>query len=972
MAAQVAHKEVKSVSFRDIDDSYAKDAIVNLQRAGIVDGEGAGEFFPKRVITRAEASKFIVLALGLEQDQTSVQAFKDVPKDSWYAGFVGALVKAGIIQGTSATTFSPQDQVTREQLAVLFIRALGLHTQSVNEKDYKAISDWSSVTEWAKSSIQIALHIGFIKGIDNGNGTIRFEPKEAAERQAIALLTNEMMTNKSTYLKWVKGSAEESKPGTDDKGTTIPPTMNSNGINNGGSGSVGGSGSGGSGGGGSNGGSTGNNGESPKIASLTPVVTEEIYNVAGTQVTGSAEKNTTVSIRHQGKVIAEQKSNANGEFTIDIPNIHMFSISGGDTIEITAKADGKEVSAPLQKTVKQGRKPSGAKIYGYIDEDGGIIGTSKIAATLQDMIVVKQDGSFIECKESRGVEDGACALAIDNSLAPHETLKVYAMFNGLSVSDPTEIEVEPVKGETEFTVVTAAVYDGLSYVDIRAPKYTQFTVRDSKFQVLEINVKKEAYKKSVRLSLDGHHLQPGDNVYVFANGHKKKISEAYPITIQSAERVSIPTVTGDVYSGGGVISGKSEPDAIVEIHTEKGELIKTVKTDNQGNFAAGFQIIDPLSPLERLTVTIKKIGKKESIPVYIIAKPITGKTEPPKKLPNQMKEASNLIFGIADPYSSIKFKKTDGTLLWTLYSEESGAFSGRIPIKGQKEIIVTANSFGKEESDPVTIKIITSKTTETPIILGDVYDVNPIFTGTTVPGATVVVKSLNGYGEYSTYSSDGTFRIESTQNYQAGDEFGVIARVSDQWSSAPALVTVLPASASKAEAPTVVTAAVYEDGGKLEVMTSQNARVFVKDKFGMVIDSSSGDIMGKFGFSLSEEQVLHNTELFISTRVKGLVDSTQVTVSLLPVQGITPVPTVVGNVYAERSYFYVNTVPNALIVVMDEQGNIIQEERADRLGNVFVVVFTRLEDIKMLTIIADGFGLTPSAPLIVEVLPGRG
>lgn len=974
VAAQEAKKKVKSVSFRDIDDSYAKDAIINLQRTGIVAGEGEGKFYPQRVITRAEASKIIVLALGLEQDLISAHAFKDVPKDSWYAGFVGALVKAGIIQGTSANTFSPQDQVTREQLAVLFIRALSLHTQSVEEKDYKAVSDWNSVSDWAKSSIQIALHIGFIKGIDNANGTIRFEPKAAAERQAIALLTNEMMTNKSTYVERAKGSAEKSKPTTNEKGTTTTPTTNSNGTNNGGvSGSGGGSESGGSGGGGSNGGSSGNNGESPKTASLTPVVSEEIYNVAGTQVTGSAEQNATVSIRHKGKVIAEQKSNAIGEFAIDIPNVHMFSISEGDTIEIMAQAEGKEVSSPLQKTVKQGRKPTAAKIYGYIDEDSGIIGTSSGSATLQDIIVTKQDGSFIECKESRGIVEGGYALALESSLVPHEKLKVYAMFKGLSASDPTEIEVEPVDGKTEFTVVTAAVYDGLSYVDVKAPKYTQFTFTNSKHQTLEIDVVRYYDNDgNLRFYFDGSQLQHGDNVYLFVNGYKKEKSGAYPITVQAAEKVTTPTVTGIVYSDGGMISGKSEPNAIVQLYAENGELIRTVNADYRGNFKALFSSPDQLLLRERLMITAKKVAKKESLPAFINVLPISGKTEQPS-VPNEINGADYFISGQAEPDSVIRIKNIDGTLLWEFYALETGRINGGVPTKGLQEILVTADAFGKEESEPIKVKILESKKIETPIITSDVYNVNPIFKGTTVPGVDIVVQSLNGYGEYSNFSTDGTFHIQFNDIYQPGDEFKIYAITRGQWQSESVIVKLLPSSVAKTKTPTVVTAAVYKNGGLLTAQSDPNITIFLKDKFRRVIDSRISDFDGKVNFFLPRDIYQYNKEIFVSSLQKGLYESESVLVPILPINDVTPKPTVVDTVYSYKGTFSVDTIPFAMVVSMDDKGNTLDKRGADAQGraNMFIPPYV-LDHISRLTIIAEGYGFEQSEPITVEVIPGRG
>ncbi len=168
--------------------------------AGIINGYEDGTFRPTKAITRADLAKIVVLSMKLEENADAASGFTDIPGDAWYRGYVGALVKAGITQGTSITTFSPNDTVTREQLAVFFIRAFGLEETAKAATAQSTIADMDKVSEWARPYISLANRIGFIKGIENADGTLRFAPGEKkAERQALARLAYEFNFNRQQY-----------------------------------------------------------------------------------------------------------------------------------------------------------------------------------------------------------------------------------------------------------------------------------------------------------------------------------------------------------------------------------------------------------------------------------------------------------------------------------------------------------------------------------------------------------------------------------------------------------------------------------------------------------------------------------------------------------------------------------------------------------------------------------------------------
>lgn len=192
------------VQLTDIVDSYAQKEINNLVDNGIISGYEDGSFQPRKTITRAELSKIIVLSSGLKENPEQAAAFTDVDKDSWYRGFVGALVASNITQGTSATTFAPEAKVTREELAIFFIRALGLEETTGKVAVDAKLSDLATVSSWAQPYVSLAFKTGFTLGIDNPDGTIRFSPKDNSERQAVARMAYEFMHNKNTFINRAK------------------------------------------------------------------------------------------------------------------------------------------------------------------------------------------------------------------------------------------------------------------------------------------------------------------------------------------------------------------------------------------------------------------------------------------------------------------------------------------------------------------------------------------------------------------------------------------------------------------------------------------------------------------------------------------------------------------------------------------------------------------------------------------------
>jgi glucose/arabinose dehydrogenase len=111
-------------SFLDDDGNIHEGAIEAIFAAGITTGCGAELFCPTRPVTRAEMAAFLIRALD-EGEAPAAGTFSDVPPGEWYTGFVEQLAALEISVGYEDGTFRPHQPISRGEMAVLLIRALG-------------------------------------------------------------------------------------------------------------------------------------------------------------------------------------------------------------------------------------------------------------------------------------------------------------------------------------------------------------------------------------------------------------------------------------------------------------------------------------------------------------------------------------------------------------------------------------------------------------------------------------------------------------------------------------------------------------------------------------------------------------------------------------------------------------------------------------------------------------------------------
>ena len=114
-------------AFSDVSKNNSHyDAIMELANRGIIHGYGDGTFRPENAVTRGQAAKMIAGVLGMNMGAVPSTGFNDVSANDEFAGAIMALKQLGVIGGYNDGTFRPNAPISRNEMAIILMRALQL------------------------------------------------------------------------------------------------------------------------------------------------------------------------------------------------------------------------------------------------------------------------------------------------------------------------------------------------------------------------------------------------------------------------------------------------------------------------------------------------------------------------------------------------------------------------------------------------------------------------------------------------------------------------------------------------------------------------------------------------------------------------------------------------------------------------------------------------------------------------------
>ena len=172
-------------TFQDLQSvDWAKEAIEGLAARGIVQGTGDGLFQPGRNVTRAEFVALLMNALDW-QDAAADSTFQDIRKDQWYYSAIAGAQQRGIVEGKPDHTFSPDESITRQDMAVMLQRALQVKKlQPAVTHNSVVFPDQASISSYAEEAIRNLGQYGIVEGMENG----AFAPYLQANRAQAAVM----------------------------------------------------------------------------------------------------------------------------------------------------------------------------------------------------------------------------------------------------------------------------------------------------------------------------------------------------------------------------------------------------------------------------------------------------------------------------------------------------------------------------------------------------------------------------------------------------------------------------------------------------------------------------------------------------------------------------------------------------------------------------------------------------------------
>ena len=184
-------------AFRDMPapDSWAHAGLDYCIYSGYINGLSATTVDPSGTCTRAQ---LVCILYRIQGEPKVVEGyelaklrapFDDVPRGQWYTNAILWAKLTGIVNGTGATTFDPNGQITREQLAAILYRYTAKYAPDAtgNAASLADYPDAGSVSSYARDAMAWAVGNGLISGIPYGK-TDYLEPGGSATRAQVATI----------------------------------------------------------------------------------------------------------------------------------------------------------------------------------------------------------------------------------------------------------------------------------------------------------------------------------------------------------------------------------------------------------------------------------------------------------------------------------------------------------------------------------------------------------------------------------------------------------------------------------------------------------------------------------------------------------------------------------------------------------------------------------------------------------------
>ncbi|TDP93519.1 invasin-like protein, partial [Leucobacter luti] len=463
----------------------------------------------------------------------------------------------------------------------------------------------------------------------------------------------------------------------------------------------------------------------------------------GAKVSGQAEPESFVVVKNEaGVVLGEGFADKDGNFAFPLSP----AAAEGEELSVTATDAAGNTSEPTVVTV-DAQAPDAP----VVNPSNGqvVIGSAEPNATVN---IMDEDGNVI----GTGVAgtDGSFSIALDPFAKTGDVVTATATDAAGNVSVPTVVPVNsdipqsPTVDPTNGNVVA-----GVSEPNMK------ITVLDENGDVIGTGVADDEGAFSITLDRAAAH---GEQLGVIAT-NEADVSSAPTVVVVDAQAPDAPVVDP---TDGRNVTGEAEPGATVTVKNENGDVLGTAVAQPDGSFVVS---LDPAATDgEKLSVTATDPAGNESAATEVVVD--AQAPDAPVVDPTNGAE----VTGTTEPGATVTVKNENGDVLGTAVAQPDGSFVVSLDpaaTDGEKLSVTATDPAGNESA--ATEVVVDAQAPDAPVV--DPTNGTEV-TGTTEPGAHVVVKDKDGnvIGEGDA-DKDGNFVLPLNPAAPHGAELSVTA-----------------------------------------------------------------------------------------------------------------------------------------------------------------------------------------------------
>ncbi|MGW7903502.1 Ig-like domain-containing protein, partial [Staphylococcus xylosus] len=521
--------------------------------------------------------------------------------------------------------------------------------------------------------------------------------------------------------------------------------------------------------------------DAPQISHVTSVSTEVI---------GTAEANSTVTVTFPSGTVVETTADAQGNFTVAIPENE--ELQGGEEIQVTSTDDAGNKSAPVATTVTDVTAPETPTVNEVTSEDMTVNGTAEANSTVTVMFpdgttvtgTTDDQGNYtvnipegidltgneilkVSASDSRGNISPVISTTVVDATAPKAPV-----LNEVSSEDAT------VSGTAEANTIVTVTFPGNVKVDVETDAQGNFSVEIPNDVV----------------------LIGGEDIQAVAQDKSNNKSEQANTTVVDATAPEAPTVE-KVTSEDTQIKGTAEPGSEVTVTFPDGTTAIGI-ADDQGNYTIDVPaVIDLVGGEELLIASIDNNGNiSDSVKTTV-----ADTTAPEAPTVNEVTSEDTQVKGTSEPGSEVTVTFPDGTTA-TGTTDDQGNYTVEIPtnvnLDGGEPIRVVATDKDGNVSSEATTTVTDVTAPEAPTV-NEVTSEATTVSGTAEPGSEVTVTFPDGTTATGTADDQGNYTVNIPTNVKldGGEPIRVVATDKDGNTSSETTTTVVDTTAP--EAPTV-------------------------------------------------------------------------------------------------------------------------------------------------------------------------